>query len=509
MEQITSKSKGKKYLIKVFVIFLSLINFSSFAQQAKTEIEVVSGVYYTVVVKFETELYTMSIEVNGSEIVQPISISTFSSDKLFNYIKDSYVETTSTIHPDPSGLQQRSALKFMELVAALYNKSEVGQKIATIKLEDKLNVYDKNLAVIGQFDVSKCQIVFEDGFIKTIVTSGKIGNELITFSNGYAIGISTRSNIQWLNKNRLYNENDRDDERNIIVAELIKYSRILAVRTNDYSPQDQTITLFSGKNQTLSKSPSTKLFQLKIFSDFAGINQNNPNGLVQTEFSKRINIWTKRWKMLWTRSLGFGLFTHLNPILEISKIEENNRFLPLQQGTLVEDSSLNKLYFISPIEAYRYSTLRVATELNILDIQGSSASLHFNGIFGLNLTHVKDSIYSNEEIRQIDETLNSIQLGMIGKLILEPESKWGYQISDKVVYTNNLNNNFEYHSLSKDGLVPPKQLINTLEFLITWKTGSDNKVFGRFRFNHELDNWKNNFSQFQLGYSIFLKSGKS
>ena len=53
-----------------------------------------------------------------------------------------------------------------------------------------------------------------------------------------------------------------------------------------------------------------------------------------------------------------------------------------------------------------------------------------------------------------------------------------------------------------------KAWINMSEMLMAIQVNNKSKVFGRFRMNWEMGNIKNNFSQLQVGYSIYILGNK-
>ena len=417
---------------------------------------------------------------------------------------------------------------FLELISTLYNTPDSGQKIAEITLMDKVTIYESptsNVTKVSRWKfwkrnrmkkedkiikdrgrelkVNSAQLVFEDGTIKNIIIEGtNPEGEKVIFSNIYSIGITTRANI--LNFNNISLNPELSEEYDPIkLSEVIKYERKLDLRTNDFSPADVAIVLYPKKTQELFKAPSAKLFQLNFFSDFVGLNENNPNGLVQLEFTKRINLWTKRTDA-WFNS-GKGWFTHLLPSLEISKIEENNRSIELSQFN--DGGQITN--YLNPLELYRYSYARISNEINIYDLQGPSVSVHLNAFGGIGITNVKDTVLINTVETAYDENVNTLMYGANIKFLFNPESRWSYQLSSKFTKLKPLSDNFNFASVEKNVYnEKANDMITTWEFLLSWNTGSDNQIFGRFRFNHELKYLNNNFTEFQIGYSVFLKTSQ-
>lgn len=359
--------------------------------------------------------------------------------------------------------------------------------------------------------IESARLVFEDGAIRQITIQGKHNGTHKIFSNKFSIGASTRKNIQNFSNITLYQETHaKPSEQNIKLSEAINYQRIVDLKTNDFSPADVTVELVPDKKQDLYKSSSAKLFSLNIFSDLVGFNNDNPNGLVQFEFSKRINLWTKRTDAWLMNYMGIGWFTYMTPKFELAKIEENNRNIELSSISPNDSTTIN---YLNPLDLHRFSYARISTEVNFIDLQGPSVSLHSNFFVGVAVTQVQDTVAVNGNERIFDESINSLMLGANMRAIFNPESRWSFELSSRWTYFDPLNSNFTYQSIEKGEIKKANNLLSSWEFLFTWNTGEANtaqanKLFGRFRFNHEWNYWNNNYSEFQIGYSIFLKSNK-
>lgn len=372
-------------------------------------------------------------------------------------------------------------------------------------LKSKLQSYKNELLVEKVEDSMKvlsAQLVFEDGGIRQVLIEGqykgKKGDEKRIYSNKFSIGSSTRQNFKDLGKIKLYQETNFKPSGYIVFSDVLTGLRQPGLRTNDHSPVDQSFVLYPGQTRELFKSPASKLFSLNIFSDVVGFDEQNPNGLIQLEFSKRINLWTKRTDARVFEFMGVGWLTHMMPRFELSKIEENNRTLELS----INQRDANDRPFLSYLELYRYSFTRITSEVNILDFQAPSTSVHYNVFVGGALTNIRDSVINE------NDRVSMLTVGQNLKILLNPESKWQYEIGIRTIKLVPSSPLFTPGSLNRDNIYETRarEWMNSFEFLISWNTSPDNQLFGRVRFNHELGAIRNNFSQFQIGYSVFLKS---
>ncbi|UTW65426.1 hypothetical protein KFE94_12265 [bacterium SCSIO 12643] len=503
--------KTKQILRIGILMLISIIGaiYSAQAQTATTELKISDQAIYSIKVVKDDEGYTITADTLNGKSERSISVTNFTSAVLEQFIW--------SIHKEKIGIEtlqiQESdkaliSLKFIELTAALFNIPQKGQKIANISLNKMVRV--KGTKSREFFYVKDAQIVFEDGFIKSIIVYVNIDDTNYIFSNQYGIGVTTRRNITSLNDIYLYNENHTRNNYSINLGEVIEYNRINDIATNDFSPKNQKIFLTpyetessDDKKLELRKTSSPEIFTYNIFSDVVGLNQNNPNGLIQMEFSKRINIWTQRCKLL--RLGGIGGFTHIMPTFDFTKIEQNNREMPLISYP-VNDTTVT--YYANPLQILRYSTGNVKTELNVLDFEGAAMDIHINGFAGIALTQVNDTILKEGVKKEVDESINSFLTGGNLKFIFNPENKWSYTMIGTLTYIKNLNDQFDYYTLKNSELNKVNNLLLGAELLITWNTNEDNKLFGRFRYNWESNNVYNNYSQFQIGYSIKFKASK-
>jgi len=499
-----------KQILRISILMLVGVIGTIYAVQAQTaitELKISDQAIYSIKVVKDDDRYTITVDSLTKTEENSITVSSFTSSVLEQFVLNAHQKKDAGYLVMSDETKALIGLKFMELTAALYNVPQEGQSIAKIELKGEVSVYSSNTyhPVAKKFKTSDAQIVFEDGFIKSVMINGIYDGKDYVFSNHYGIGISTRRNVTVLIRQRLYNENNAKDTLYILLGEAITYERILEKKTNDYSPADQRVYVSSKSEDKLilKKTPSPEIFTLNIFSDFVGVNQNNPNGLIQTEFSKRINFFTKRIGLF--RQFGIGILTHVMPSFELTKIEQNNREMPLMQYQ-VNDSTITN--YANPLQILRYSTANVKTEVNLVDIQGAALNVHVNGFIGMTVTHVNDSILEDGVKMNVDESINSFLAGGNMKFIFNPENKWSYTMVGTASYIKNLNDQISYYTLKSDQLENINNWLLGAEFLVTWNTNDDNKLFGRFRYNWESNNVYNNYSQFQIGYSIKFKASK-
>ena len=128
------------------------------------------------------------------------------------------------------------------------------------------------------------------------------------------------------------------------------------MNANDISPEPTKLNLSNKNDETkLYKEESTKLFEAIVYSDFLGVfDEDNPNGIIQTEVAKKFFINTHRGQITpkgrffgflfppIAFSEGYGWFEYVNVSAKLSKIEENNKYL--------SPETFNSNSYFSPLE---------------------------------------------------------------------------------------------------------------------------------------------------------------
>jgi len=467
--------------------------------------------------------------------------------------------------------------RFVVANISLKKDIRIYKQVSANKKNKKNKNKKKNPIPIGlKLKEVKAELSFYQGYIEKIEVSGKIGNKKIRFSNKYSIGISSKNNIEQFNENRLFSfskydvavsekivtvkvtpvptqweldtvsntlknqdksipasyetfekqvvENPRDSSGSygsygsqliVYVGDIIDYDREIDVNANDISPEPQKIILDENQvSSKLYKEESTKLFEAIVYSDFLGVfDEENPNGIIQTEVSKRFILNTKRrdvtngwfWKLIFPPlaiSEGYGYLEYFDTKIILSKIEENNKFL-LPENIMSLDSKNNKVMknYYSPLSIFQHRSFSIGGDLNLINLenQNSKLNIYFNTGFSYGRSGLK--LDDNNE----GKFINSFELPLEVKLHFIPEKRYGLQISNKFSWFNILSSDIEnLSSIENKILVDKKSWLNTTEIMTYLNTSSTGNLFIRYRFIHELGNIKNNFSQFQFGYSFFI-----
>jgi hypothetical protein len=462
----------------------------------------IKAIDYRIRVKFNLDDHNYQVTIKNlttstevSHILQHVLPADLSNLLLAQIKKESEMETI----PDQLRESINTLVKneYAEIMEIAFMPEDDGQKIAVVSVSDSAMCYKYNDTTAVKMKVNKVRLVFENGFITGIHALVSYNGEDYVYSNIISMGIATRRGIQLLSNQRLFNQNTpRSDGSHFIVGEFLRYHNLIEVGTNDYSPRKQSVDVFPGKELVLRKDPSKDLFELQVYTDLAGINQDNPNGLVQFEVEKRINVNTHRRPSIWNS--GLGSVTYIKPAFAVTKVEENNRFAPLATG-LLGDSSVR---YISPLQLDRYNIAYGDVAVNMIDFDFPAMAFTIDLIGGLSHARVKDSTESGVR----NEAVNSLYWGGNVAFLFNPDRRWSFGVSTQMVNFNPLNANFNYYSLRDGELEEANTWLNTIKMEASWQLSKKTKLFGRIRFHHELDNWNNNYAEFQLGTAISLSS---
>ena len=107
-----------------------------------------------------------------------------------------------------------------------------------------------------------------------------------------------------------------------------------------------------------------------------------------------------------------------------------------------------------------------------------------------------------------DYSVNTIQFYPEAILNFIPEERFSLCVSQKLLYMGLFNNNVQMLSFDKNDrakvVASKHQWLSISELLMTIQVNENSKLFGRVRFNAELNNFQTNFAQVQVGYSVYI-----
>lgn len=390
------------------------------------------------------------------------------------------------------------------------------------------------------YKIDKVQVEINNGYIENIKAYVNIDDVIHYFISAIPIGVSSVGNFKKYNKLQIFEMYSEPFFRlnckkcdstqfYFYLGDLIDYDYQYGVDRRDYSPQDTSFTISGGQAIILHKQKTNKLFEAHIYTDFIGLNEEKPNGLIQTEVSKRININSVqhliKWPVIYSVVKSVGIFQYISPSLTYSKIEQHNKRLLLGdldsirfKPGFVDTSTFKKAYhrYVTAIDLYQYQSFSAGAELNFFYLSNHDLkyTLYINvgGRFGI--TPVADSLTNihNDTITKTgyvnEMNVNTLQFYPEFKLTFLPEERFNFSITDRIIYVKPVNpviQELSFQKIDNSRLTAKTdRWINSIELLMTIQTNANSKLFGRIRFNSAMRNSNNNFAQVQVGYSTYI-----
>lgn len=402
----------------------------------------------------------------------------------------------------------------------------------------------ENVTATVTYKVTRLQAEISDGYLENIVAYLSSNKDVVKkFTLPFPVGMTSVSNFKKYLTKELYefksspfvisnNKNKPDFFLNL--GELIDYDYLLGAKRRDYSPKDTVLDMEGGTSFTLAKEETKKMFEAHIFSDFQGLNETSPNGLLQAEVEKRININTvqhlsKKW-MYWLFG-SYGYFQYIAPSATVSKLEQHNRryLLPDLDSVRANPGPTDTVTFghsfhryANALDLFQYQWFSAGTDVNIFYINNHDLkyNIYFNAGVKLGFTDVTDSLTSatagvvtkNGLVHPF--TMTSFQAYPEVRINFLPEERFNFSISQRWMYFKLLSSSVQLTGYDKNDVTKlvgkTAAWLNSTELMMTIQTNpkTNAKLFGRVRFNYEGGNIRNNFSQIQLGYSTYILGAK-
>jgi len=387
-------------------------------------------------------------------------------------------------------------------------------------------------------EIQNVEIHLSDGYIDNISVIAKTNlgeaDTTLQFKNYYPIGISSKKNLEELNKVYLFT-NRKGNTYGLKMSNFFVYQFSVEKKQFDLSPLDTLIKVKFVDNDivkiiALEKEHKNKIFEFNVFSDFIGLGEETPNGLVQIEAHRKIKLYTK---YTCTR-FPFGLFQYIEPSFRWNKIERSNAFLTplINDGFFVDSTTQNGITSpnynvvrnrsLSTLDLFLYQEMAVGFNLNLISGFNGNTKLKYSidGIFNFGRTRVRDSVtivdtsyFPYKAITSDQEPneyrVNTIQWGFDFKMQFFPDARYGFTIGARYLNISLLSLDFAQYNLTyqnnniKDSYLNQGILGASLQLHKNFD--NDSKFYIRYVFNSQVNNYRNNFSQFQVGYNAYLK----
>ncbi|MCT4636980.1 MAG: hypothetical protein N4A72_04645 [Bacteroidales bacterium] len=323
----------------------------------------------------------------------------------------------------------------------------------------------------------------------------------ITLINKAPYGISTLKEIERTREKGVLFANINGKIYSVKLRDIFTFYRPeLKNKRRDVSPADTTFMVVKGKRNgdevKLFRQTSERLFEFKIFSDFVGIDGTKANGLVQTEFDKKMFLSPRKYYGFFGGYTGF--FTYIKPTFTLSKLEDNNKYaVPLISGD-------NK--YINTLDLMRHQIYKVGADFNLqmFHISGLKSDMYID--FGAYYSRSGIS----DTIKKSDSGLDVVILEPKVKFKVQTDERYFVCIDGSVKFTRLLDSDVK--QLRKyDSQKGVKNVFNDPYYTLSVMAGysptanTRGKLFFRYRYSGALrDGARLGYSQIQLGYSYYF-----
>ena len=424
-------------------------------------------------------------------------------------------------------------------------KQRDDQEFELYKAYNKLRIAEDSV-IIKNFEFEFAEFTFKDGFIEDVIVLGRIfktqldtasfelvrnkeGN-ILKFHQTSPIGFTRRMDYDRLKYRYLYAMDSDAQWYAISLGDLLsnEYIEYLKVGRRDFSPKNQVVkfTKEGKKSVVLEKENRKEVVQGIVFSDLAGINEDVPNGLIQTELFKKMPLLTERLPRVspinlprWPfrdsnipRIYNIGLLQSIQGGLILSKIDNNNRRLVLSTADEVANDQLRNYSYATTLDLRQYEYLRTDIGLNVgtLDIPNGMSTWYLNSNWSFGRVAVTDSLRSlvNNDI---------VKTGFVKDINVSTFS-WSPELGVRLQGDENYFFDFSFqHSwyYLRDNRFDQKALFpnlgigngyNRVQLVAGLNAGEQNKgkLFFRYRLFWQAHYWRHTFFQAQVGYAFTL-----
>jgi hypothetical protein len=406
-----------------------------------------------------------------------------------------------------------------------YVPSLTALKALKAEYQNEIGKLKANISDSGYHHVTDLTFQFERGFIERvhIVVSNNFSQPII-FESSYALGFTSPFNYRNLTETKLYRRaktGTKEAREYIYLGDiLLLYGNELDNYTRDYSPADTTV-----KHIDPSVSPLVKIFRskrvdlmdAKIYSDLLGLAEKNPNGLIQIELCRRVNLFTHRHQSKWQTNYGFLHAIDFEG--SITKLEEKERYLRLRNENVFVNSQLVSPSYASTIDFIRYQNFTLGANLNffLFDAPEGKFTLTVDGGVRYGRVPVVDSsrTFTGNTYSAIvnNDVPAAAMITWYPRIKFEifAERRYGFHLAWNYNFTNFYTSN-EYKPIMSyaksnltDRLIEPSAgITNMIEFYARFEpspSDASSKIFFRSRFHFQKGDPNTFFSQMQVGYS--------
>ena len=419
--------------------------------------------------------------------------------------------------------------------------------------------------------IHKTSVEIDEGTIKNIkvqlldpsspVSETVSPRRYLEFKNQYPISISGKFDPDKFAGVNMYCANCYGIfglSRFIKLSDLLTYDIVLENEKEDYSPANKVVSLAPNNPIVeLRKEKRSKILDVSAYTDFVGLDQQQPNGLIQFEVKRKIII-NSRHRLIGQRRKadGTGKITmeefvrrydlsgldayHLIQTKDTKgdakfqfKESENNssstkstkmdneivirqdKFMPINfvwfnnvefklQFLKLEENNRILPYErlgilpdsrnIHPIDLYKYQINAFGPTFDFVRVNYTQLKFSWNVLnIGINWFNVRVADSTVSVSETGSNYLNNFSFQPGTSFTFRPDSRWGITLGVNYFQQSTWSKNYELWN--PHGLLQYHVNANL-------KTNEHSRLFFRFRFTHEIKERYENFTQIQAGYTV-------
>lgn len=381
--------------------------------------------------------------------------------------------------------------------------------------KDKIFIKNRYQDTI-KFQIKEAELKFEYGQLAGITVKGcfdEYQDEVFTFHNRTPIPYSTKFDVSSdhhiLGERRIYCINKKKDGFYIRLEDVLYNDYKMNNFTENYSPIDTVITLRPMEaGRVIFQERVADILQARVFSDFIGYDKNNPNGIIQLELSKRINLRSK--PLGSTKKIyAWHLLRHITPLVAFTKVEENEKYFDVA----IKADTLGAM---RPIDFVRYNNFRAGAQLNIIgcNIPTLHSNLNYETSFQVMLTGIstsseeRDTVGSNFLVTQTTDQHNALSANIAPVILnwhIYPHSQYHISFAYKLQLISELDSQVKFENSRRN-----LSFIHQLGLFagVKLNEAGSGEMFLRILLDMDVNDLDQNFIQGQLGYSFKILSGK-
>lgn len=415
-------------------------------------------------------LYKDTISIFKKKIKLIDTISKIKEDEQ----KFSYLKQLETIYKKQDSIKKNIAERIEEI-----NKKDSLIKSSLKKLF--LNKSKKNWLV------HEINIEINEGFITDILVTliEDVNPELKTpekryFTNNYPTSLVSYRRYSKNNLVEKYSNNEERINTTISLIDVLDYQHKMG---KNYVPNNQTIQLSRENNvkDLILKTNINSLIDFRVYSDFLGLINETPNGIINFETSSKFFLTTiNNNNCHWAKSIS--------PFFKYSRFDNDDRSIQLN----LNDSTVNR-----KLDLAQKSYLQLGAQLSLLEFKFSKESSFTYKIPLLLQMNISESD-TIENVIDEKLTMNTVIFGVGFHLNMKRTKKFGFDLG------------FDFENYNQKG---NSDSINTISDFTVFGAGaeiyyynsedSDSAFYLRMQYKTTIKPAEN-FASIQFGYKTSL-----